>query len=206
MPGARSVTITNPDKVMFPSVGPNKEPRTKLDLARYYLAVGEPLMSTVRDRPVLLERYPNGVRGEVVLPEAHPRVGARLAHDDHRRDDQRHPLAGARDRRSRPRAVGREHGRARSPRLAVSCRRTPTTPTRCASISTPPPASPSTWSARPQVTSATSWRNSAWSASRRRPAARASTSTSGWSRAGIRSRSGAPSSRSDANSPGDTRI
>ena len=47
---------------MFPSVGADKEPRTKLDLANYYLAVGEALMRTVRDRPVLLERYPNGVR------------------------------------------------------------------------------------------------------------------------------------------------
>ena len=60
--GARTVAITNPDKVMFPSVGPEKEPRTKLDLARYYVAVGDALMPTVRDRPVLLERYPNGVR------------------------------------------------------------------------------------------------------------------------------------------------
>ena len=56
------VEITNPDKVMFPSVGPDKEERTKLDLANYYLAVGDALMRTVADRPVLLERYPNGVR------------------------------------------------------------------------------------------------------------------------------------------------
>ena len=34
---------------------------TKLDLANYYLAVGEPLMRWIHDRPVLLERYPNGV-------------------------------------------------------------------------------------------------------------------------------------------------
>ena len=47
---------------MFPSVGPDKEERTKLDLANYYVAVGEALMRTVADRPVLLERYPNGVR------------------------------------------------------------------------------------------------------------------------------------------------
>ncbi|HUS41349.1 MAG TPA: non-homologous end-joining DNA ligase [Ilumatobacteraceae bacterium] len=60
--GPRIVTITNPDKVMFPSVGPAKEPRTKLDLARYYVTVGDALMPTVLDRPVLLERYPNGVR------------------------------------------------------------------------------------------------------------------------------------------------
>ena len=58
----RMVEITNPGKVMFPSVGPGKEERTKLDLANYYVAVGDALMRTVRDRPVLLERYPNGVR------------------------------------------------------------------------------------------------------------------------------------------------
>lgn len=60
--GTRTVAITNPDKVMFPTVGPSRAPRTKLDLARYYLAVGPAIMRTLVDRPVLLERYPNGVR------------------------------------------------------------------------------------------------------------------------------------------------
>ena len=54
----RPVDITNPGKVLFPKLG-----LTKLDLANYYLAVGEPLMRWIRDRPVLLERYPNGVGG-----------------------------------------------------------------------------------------------------------------------------------------------
>ena len=55
----RTVTITSPNKVMFPKRG-----ETKLDLARYYLAVGDVLMTATRDRPVLLERYPNGVKGQ----------------------------------------------------------------------------------------------------------------------------------------------
>ncbi|NLV54864.1 MAG: ATP-dependent DNA ligase [Acidimicrobiales bacterium] len=55
----RTVTITSPDKVMFPERG-----ETKADLARYYLAVGGPLMRTVRDRPTLLQRFPNGVTGK----------------------------------------------------------------------------------------------------------------------------------------------
>jgi DNA ligase D len=50
------VEITSPDKVLFPKLG-----FTKLDLANYYLAVGPALMPWIRDRPVLLERYPNGV-------------------------------------------------------------------------------------------------------------------------------------------------
>lgn len=51
-----TVTISSPDKVLFPKLG-----ATKLDLARYYLAVAEPLMRWIHDRPVLLERYPDGV-------------------------------------------------------------------------------------------------------------------------------------------------
>ncbi len=53
---SRAVSITSPGKVLFPKLG-----LTKLDLADYYLAVGEPLMRWIRNRPVLLERYPNGV-------------------------------------------------------------------------------------------------------------------------------------------------
>jgi len=60
----RLVPITNPHKPMFPSVGPKKLERTKLDLARYYVSVGDAIMRTLADRPVLLERYPNGVRGK----------------------------------------------------------------------------------------------------------------------------------------------
>jgi DNA ligase D len=52
------VAITHPDKVWFPERG-----ETKLDLARYYLAVAEPLMAAVRDRPVMLQRYPEGAGG-----------------------------------------------------------------------------------------------------------------------------------------------
>ncbi len=57
--GPRTVRITSPGKVMFPRNG-----ETKLDLAHFYLAVAEPLLRATRDRPVLLERYPNGVRGK----------------------------------------------------------------------------------------------------------------------------------------------
>ncbi len=52
----RPVSITSPGKVLFPKLG-----LTKLDLANYYLSVGSALMPWIRDRPVLLERYPNGV-------------------------------------------------------------------------------------------------------------------------------------------------
>ena len=67
----RAVTITSPDKPLFPKLG-----LTKLDLANYYLAVGEPLMRWIHNRPVLLERYPNGVGGtsffQKRIPESAP--------------------------------------------------------------------------------------------------------------------------------------
>lgn len=53
------VEISNPDKVYF-----TKRGETKLDLVRYYQAVAGPLLSTVRDRPLMLERYPDGASGK----------------------------------------------------------------------------------------------------------------------------------------------
>jgi DNA ligase D len=56
----REIAVTSPSKVFFPERG-----ETKLDLVRYYLdeAVQEPLMRAMQGRPVLLQRYPNGVGG-----------------------------------------------------------------------------------------------------------------------------------------------
>lgn len=55
----RTVAISNPDKVYF-----TKRGETKLDLVRYYQAVAEPFLQVVRDRPLLLERYPDGASGK----------------------------------------------------------------------------------------------------------------------------------------------
>ncbi len=54
----REVRITSPGKVFFPERG-----ETKLDLVRFYLRVGEPLMRTTRGRPLLLQRFPQGAGG-----------------------------------------------------------------------------------------------------------------------------------------------
>jgi DNA ligase D len=54
----REVPITSPGKVLFAERG-----ETKLDLARYYQAVEEPLMRAMGGRPVLLQRFPNGAEG-----------------------------------------------------------------------------------------------------------------------------------------------
>ncbi|MBO0852784.1 MAG: non-homologous end-joining DNA ligase [Nocardia sp.] len=54
-----TVRITNPDKVYF-----STRRETKLDLVHYYQAVAEPILRTIGNRPVLLERYPDGAGGK----------------------------------------------------------------------------------------------------------------------------------------------
>lgn len=54
----RQVRISHPDKVLFSERGD-----TKLDLVRYYQAVGEPLLRAMGGRPVLLQRFPDGATG-----------------------------------------------------------------------------------------------------------------------------------------------
>jgi DNA ligase D len=67
----RVVKVTNPDKVLFPA-----RAETKLDLVRYYLAVGEGIVRALYDRPTQLRRYPDGVEGEQIyqkrVPEKRP--------------------------------------------------------------------------------------------------------------------------------------
>src|SRR6185437_2047007 len=55
----REVVISNPGKVLFPKPG-----HTKLDLARYYLAVCDGALRGAGGRPNMLVRYPNGIGGE----------------------------------------------------------------------------------------------------------------------------------------------
>jgi DNA ligase D-like protein (predicted polymerase) len=50
------VSISNPDKVLFP-----KPKHTKLDLVNYYLAVAEGALRGAGGRPNMLVRYPNGI-------------------------------------------------------------------------------------------------------------------------------------------------
>jgi DNA ligase D len=59
--GDRTVRITNPDRVYFPARG-----ETKLDLARYYMSVGDGIVRALRERPCMLHRFPSGVAGEKV--------------------------------------------------------------------------------------------------------------------------------------------
>ena len=69
--GERVVRISNPERVYFPAHG-----YTKLDLANYYLSVGDGIVRALRDRPCMLHRFPEGVGGEKVhqkrLPHGAP--------------------------------------------------------------------------------------------------------------------------------------
>jgi DNA ligase D len=69
--GDREVRITNPDRVYFPETG-----HTKLDLAKYYMSVGEGIVRALYERPCMLHRFPTGLPGGKVhqkrLPSGAP--------------------------------------------------------------------------------------------------------------------------------------
>jgi DNA ligase D len=59
--GERTVRISSPDRVYFSTRG-----ETKLDLANYYLSVGDGIVRALRERPCMLHRFPSGVDGDKV--------------------------------------------------------------------------------------------------------------------------------------------
>jgi bifunctional non-homologous end joining protein LigD len=54
----REVRLSNPRKVLYPKSG-----FTKRDLVEYHAAIAPVLLPHLRDRPLTLKRYPNGVEG-----------------------------------------------------------------------------------------------------------------------------------------------
>src|SRR5688500_18943889 len=67
----RQVAVSNPGKILFPQAG-----YTKLDVARYYLAVADGALRAAGGRPNVLVRYPNGIGSEFFYqkraPESRP--------------------------------------------------------------------------------------------------------------------------------------
>ncbi len=66
--GGRTVRLTSPGRVYFPARG-----ETKLDLARYYLAVSDGIVRALRERPCMLHRFPDGAAGRKVHQKRLPR-------------------------------------------------------------------------------------------------------------------------------------
>ena len=65
--GGREVSVTHPDKVIFPE--PNV---TKLDLINYYLAVADGALRGVAGRPMILKRFVKGIDTEAIFQKRAP--------------------------------------------------------------------------------------------------------------------------------------
>jgi bifunctional non-homologous end joining protein LigD len=63
----RSVSLTNLEKLFWPKLG-----LTKGDLLRYYAAVAPALLPHLRDRAMVMKRYPNGATGKCFFMKRAP--------------------------------------------------------------------------------------------------------------------------------------
>jgi bifunctional non-homologous end joining protein LigD len=66
--GRRDVKITHEDKIMFPEAG-----LTKLDVADHYERAAPRMLPYVRDRPLALQAFPDGIEGDGFFLKAVPR-------------------------------------------------------------------------------------------------------------------------------------
>jgi bifunctional non-homologous end joining protein LigD len=64
----RTLRLTNLDKVLYPSAG-----FTKGDLVRFHMAIAPVLLPHLRDHPLTLKRYPDGVDGKFFYEKQSPR-------------------------------------------------------------------------------------------------------------------------------------
>ncbi len=136
------VRVSNPDKPYFPDAAGRAI--TKLEVIDYYTAVGQVMLTALRDRPTTLERWPGGVvpgarlstregfKGEAFYQKRVPSGApdwvrtARIAFPSGRRSSGRHSWARSPSTRGR------------------SARGTSSIPMSCASTSIPSPGRTST--------------------------------------------------------------
>jgi len=65
--GDRAVRVSSPDRVVYEATDRTPE-ITKLDVCQYFVTVGDALMKACRDRPVAMERWPDGWREGMTFP------------------------------------------------------------------------------------------------------------------------------------------
>ena len=87
----RGARARQPGKPLWPALG-----LTKGDLFRYYLAVSPFLLPVVRDRPLVMKRFPDGIAGNAFYQQRAPDAGPA-----------RRPQRAGRHRRRRPGAARR---------------------------------------------------------------------------------------------------
>jgi bifunctional non-homologous end joining protein LigD len=90
--GGRRIELSNPSKVLFPDDG-----FTKANLAEYYAAVAPVALPHARGRPVMMERYPDGIAHRPLIqqnaPDYFPEWIQRV-HVPKDKGNVRHPLIG----------------------------------------------------------------------------------------------------------------
>lgn len=67
IPREGTLDVTNLDKVYFPESG-----HTKGDVMRYYAAMARAILPVMKDRPLALKRFPNGIAGESFFQQKAP--------------------------------------------------------------------------------------------------------------------------------------
>lgn len=65
--GRRTIRISNPNKILYP-----KARFTKRDVVDYYIGVARYLLPHLKDRPVTLKRFPDGITGQVFYEKDAP--------------------------------------------------------------------------------------------------------------------------------------
>lgn len=65
--GTKKITLTNLNKIFWPELG-----KTKRDLLTYYIGISPILLPHLKDRAMVMKRYPNGIEGKFFFMKRTP--------------------------------------------------------------------------------------------------------------------------------------